>query len=130
MASTYMGKPYYPAWLDNLADDVTLEAAAMDGTARGAEDVRSILVTARQEYKHQEFNYAGPCGESSFLEDYSSSVRGMPTGVVVLVTFNAAGQAQRLVVNHRPRSSLLLLSRVMLERFAGTPLAEHWEGTP
>jgi hypothetical protein len=27
-------------WLENLADDVTLEAAAMDGTARGAEDVR------------------------------------------------------------------------------------------
>jgi hypothetical protein len=23
MASTYLGKPYYPAWLDNLADDVT-----------------------------------------------------------------------------------------------------------
>ena len=25
MASTYMGKPYYLAWLDNLADDVTGE---------------------------------------------------------------------------------------------------------
>jgi hypothetical protein len=35
---TYMGKPYYPVWLDNLADDVTLEAAAMDGTACGAEE--------------------------------------------------------------------------------------------
>ena len=50
--------------------------------------------------------------------------------VVVLVDFNAAGKAQRLVVNHRPRSSVLVLSRVMLERFAGTPLAKHWEGTP
>ena len=29
---TYMGNPYYPLWLDNLAEDVTLEAAAMDGT--------------------------------------------------------------------------------------------------
>ena len=73
---TYMGKPYYPLWLDNLADDVTLEAAAMDGTARGADDVRFILVKAREQYEHQEFNYAGPCGESSFIEDYSSSVRG------------------------------------------------------
>ena len=26
---------YYPEWLDNLADDVTLEAPAMNGTARG-----------------------------------------------------------------------------------------------
>ncbi len=30
---TYMGHDYYPQWLDNLADDVTLEAAAMDGSA-------------------------------------------------------------------------------------------------
>jgi len=105
---TYMGKPYYPLWLDNLADDVTLEAAAMDGTARGADDVRSILVTARQLYDAQEFNYAGPCGDDGFLEDYSSSVRGMPTYVVVRVAFNSAGQTQRVVVNHRPRSAMLL----------------------
>ncbi len=77
----YMVKPYYPLWLDDLADDVTLEAAAMDGTARGAEDVRTILVAARQEYEHQEFTYAGPCGENGFLEDYSSSVRGVPTHI-------------------------------------------------
>src|SRR4029077_16896893 len=67
---TYMGKPYYPAWLDNLADDVTLEAAAMDGTAQGAEDVRSILVAARELYEDQEFKFAGPVGDYGFLEDY------------------------------------------------------------
>ncbi|HUH69751.1 MAG TPA: hypothetical protein VLZ05_13320 [Mycobacterium sp.] len=55
---------------------------------------------------------------------------GPPFYVIVLVTFNADGNAQRLLVNHRPRSSLLLLSRLMLEKFAGTPLAKHWEGTP
>jgi hypothetical protein len=127
---TYMGKPYYPAWLDNLADDVTLEAAAMDGTACGADDVRSILESARQLYDHQEFNYAGPCGENGFLEDYSSSVRGMPTYVVVLVTLNSSGQTERVVVNHRPRSAMLQFSRLMLEKFAGTPYAKHWQGTP
>jgi hypothetical protein len=127
---TYMRKPYYPLWLDNLADDVTLEAAAMDGIARGAEDVHSILVGAREMYEDQVFNHAGPCGESGFLEDYSSSVRGTPTYVVVLVSFNAQGQTQRVVVNHRPRSALLQFSRLMLERFAGTPLAKYWEDTP
>lgn len=127
---TYMGKPYYPAWLDNLADDVTLEAAAMDGVARGAETVRSILVTAREQYEHQEFKFAGPVGDYGFLEDYTSRVRGEYTAVIVLVTFNAAGQTQRVVVNHRPRSALLSFSRLMLEKFAGTPAAKHWEGTP
>jgi hypothetical protein len=107
-----------------------LEAAAMDGTAHGADDVRRILGDARQLYDEQTFNYAGPCGENGFLEDYSSSVRGMPTHVVVLVTFNATGQTQRVVVNHRPRSAMLQFSRLMLEKFAGTPYAKHWQGTP
>ena len=127
---TYMGKPYYPQWLDNLADDVTLEAAAMDGAAQGPDDVRTILVKAREQYEHQQFNYAGPCGRDSYLEDYTSTVRGMPTSVVVLVTFNEAGQTQRVVVNHRPRTAMLQFSRVMLETFADTPYAKHWEGTP
>ena len=127
---TYMGKDYYPQWLDNLADDVTLEAAAMDGTAQGAKDVGAILVVAREQYENQVFSYAGPCGDYGFVEDYTAEVRGVPTRVIVLVTYNAAGQTQRIVVNHRPRSALLCFSRLMLEKFAGTPLAKHWEGTP
>jgi hypothetical protein len=127
---TYMGQQYYPGWLDNLADDVTLEAAAMDGAAQGAKDVGAILVAARQQYEDQVFSYAGPCGDHGFVEDYTAEVRGVPTNVVVLVTYNAAGQTQRIVVNHRPRSALLSFSRAMLEKFDGTPLAKHWEGTP
>ncbi|OBH83391.1 hypothetical protein [Mycobacterium sp. E2989] len=127
---TYAGKDYYPAWLDELADDVTLEAAAMDGIAHGVADVGAILVMARQQYENQVFSFAGPCGDYGFVEDYTADVRGVPTRVVVLVTYNAAGQTQRVVVNHRPRSALLSFSRLMLEKFAGTPLAKHWEGTP
>jgi hypothetical protein len=127
---TYMGKPYYPLWLDNLADDVTGEGPAWDGAIEGAQAVHEVVVAAREIYEFQDFHYAGPCAENSFLEDYSSSVRGVPLRVIVLVTFNAAGKTQRLVVNHRPRSAVLELSRAMLERFAGTPLAKHWEGTP
>jgi hypothetical protein len=127
---TYMGKEYYPVWLDDLADDVTLEAAAMDGAAHGAKDVGAILVVARQQYENQVFSYAGPCGDYGFVEDYTAEVRGVTTRVVVLVTYNAAGQTQRVVVNHRPRSALLSFSRLMLEKFGGTPLAKHWEGTP
>jgi hypothetical protein len=127
---TYMGNPYYPVWLDNLADDVTLEAAAMDGTAHGAEDVRSIVVAAREVYDNQEFRFAGTAGDYGFVEDYSTEIRGVRTNVVVWVAFNAAGQTQQVVVNHRPRSALLSFSRVMLEKFADTPLAKHWQGTP
>src|ERR1700722_1880888 len=126
---TYMGKPYYPVWLDNLADDVIREAAAMDGTAHGADDVRSIVVTARGVYDDQEFNFAGPVGDYGFIEDYTTVIQGVPTKVIVWVTFNAAGRTQQVVVNHRPRSALLAFSRLMLEKYSGTPLAKHWHGT-
>jgi hypothetical protein len=121
---TYMGKPYYPVWLDNLADDVTMEAAAMDGTAHGTEDVRSIVVTAKELYENQQFKFTGPIGDYGFLEDYTTDVRGEHISVIVAVTFNADGKTQHIVVNHRPRSALLSFSRVMLEKFAGTPLAK------
>ena len=123
---TYMGKPYYPSWLDRLADDATLEGAAMNGTAQGADAVRSIVVTARELYEDQEFSFAGDYGENGFLEDYITQVHGHPTGVVVTVTRNAAGNAQHIVVNHRPRSSMLVFSRLMGEKFAATPIARYF----
>jgi hypothetical protein len=122
----YMGKPYYPWWLDNLADDVTGEGAAMQGVAQGAEAVRTIVVAARELYEHQEFKFTGDYGDNGFLEDYTCKIRGEPTSVVVTVTRNAAGKAQKLVVNHRPRSSVLLFAHLMGEKFAGTPLAKYF----
>jgi hypothetical protein len=119
-------QPYYPWWLDKLADDVTGEGAFMQGAAQGAEAVRSIVTYARTVYEYQEFNFTGDYGDNGFLEDYTTQIRGEPTGVVVTVTRNAAGQAQHLVVNHRPRSSVLLAARLLGEKFAGTPLAKHF----
>jgi len=117
---------YYPVWLDNLADDVTLEASAMDGAAQGAEAVRSIVLAVKALYEYQEINYAGPYGDNGFLEDYTTQVRGEPLGVVGVVTRNAAGETQHIMVNHRPRSSLLLLSRLMGEKLAGTPYGKYF----
>ena len=41
---------YFPAWLNNLADDVTLEGSMMDGAVQGAEAVRTLLVYIRKLY--------------------------------------------------------------------------------
>jgi hypothetical protein len=117
---------YHPSWLDNLADDVTVEGSAMDGTVQGAEAVRTILVGIRTLYEHQEFNFVGPYGDSGLLEDYTAQVRGEPISCVVPIKSNAAGQAQHIVANYRPRSSLLLLSHLLGEKFAGTPYGEHF----
>src|SRR2546421_12907840 len=110
---------YQPVWVANLADDVTIEGSAMNGVVQGAEAVRSIVTCIRTLYDSQEFSFTGPYGENGFLEDYTAWVRGEQIGNVVLVTRNAAGQAQHIVANYRPRKTLLLVSRLVGERFAG-----------
>jgi hypothetical protein len=117
---------YYPVWLDNLADDVTLEGSAMDGFVQGPEAVRTVLVSIRALYDYQEFSSVGPYGPNGWIEDYTAGIRGQPISNITLITHNAAGQAQRIVGNYRPRSTLLLLSRLIGEKFAGTPIGEHF----
>jgi hypothetical protein len=119
-------KDYYPAWLNNLADDATVEGSMLDGAVQGAEAVRSVVLTIRSLYDRQEFKFAGPYGNNGFLEDYVAEVRGEPIGCVVLVTRNAAGQTEHVVASYRPRSALLHFSRLLGEKFAGTPIAEHF----
>ena len=118
---------YYPAWLDNLADDVTVEGSMLDGAVQGAEAARAVVVTIRTLYgESQEFHSAGPYGDDSWVEDYIAQVDGEPIGCVVLVTRNAAGQTQHIVASYRPRNSVILFSRLLGEKFAGTPIAEHF----
>jgi hypothetical protein len=112
---------YYPEWLHNLADDVTLEGSVLKSPVHGAEPVRSLLAYARTLYDWQDFDYVGPYGDNDFIEDYTAEVHGTPINSVVTITRNAAGQTQRIVVNHRPLDSVLLFSRLMGEKFAGTP---------
>ena len=100
MTTTYLGsgdaskhrRDYRPDWLDNLADDVTIEGSVLTGIAEGPEAIRAILGFARTLYEYQEFNYVGPYGDDGFVEDYTSVVRGEPIGSVVVIRFNEAGQ--------------------------------------
>jgi hypothetical protein len=117
---------YYPKWLDNLADDVTGEGAAMQGVLHGAEAVHTLVTDARKVYEHQEFQFTGKYGDNGFLEEYTCKIQGEPTSVVVTVKCNASGKTQHLVVNHRPRSSVLLFARLMGKKYAGTPLASYF----
>jgi hypothetical protein len=119
-------RDYYPWWLDSLADDVTGEGAAMQGSLQGAENVRRLVLDARALYQHQEFQFTGDYGDNGFLEEYTCQIQGEPTSVVVTVKRNAEGKAQHLVVNHRPRSSVLLFARLMGKKYVGTPFAEYF----
>ena len=120
---------YFPAWLENLADDVTVEGTLLDGAVQGAEAVRSIILTIRSLYDRQDFNFAGPWGDNGFIEDYVATVRGEPIACLALITRNADGKTQHIAANYRPLSSLLLLSRLVGEHFADNPIGEHFRAS-
>ena len=133
--TTYLGSgdvsthrtDYTPEWLGKLADDVTLEAAVMNGVAVGPEAVRAILGFARTLYDYQEFNVIGRYGENDFVEDYVATVRGQaPIGSVVVIRYNQAGQVTNIVINHRPLSSVLLWSGIRADHCAGTEYAKYF----
>jgi len=117
---------YYPVWLNNLADDVTLEGSLMNGFVQGTEAIRAIVTTIRKIYERQEFSFAGPFGENLFMENYTGWVQGEPIGCIVMVIRNAAGQAQHIAASYRPLNTSLLLSRLVGEYLAGTPYSEHF----
>ena len=123
-------RDYLPVWLNNLADDVTLEGSLMNGAVRGPEAVREIIGFIRTLYRDQRLDFAGPYGHDCFLEDYTVKVCGEPTGSLVKVTRNRAGQAQHVAAAYRPRKSLLLLAQRAREHFAGTPISEHFAIDP
>jgi hypothetical protein len=131
---TYLGRgdpagrfaDYYPAWVDKMAGDITLEGSLLDGAVQGAEAVRAVIGGVRELYDRQDFNFAGPWGDNGFIEDYTAEVRGRPLGAVHLITFNAEGEAQHIAANYRPLSFVMFFSRLLRERVAGTPYAEHF----
>jgi hypothetical protein len=57
-APTYLGggdpddrfTDYYPAWLDDLAEDVTIEGSLLDGALQGAEAVKTVVGAIRTLY--------------------------------------------------------------------------------
>jgi hypothetical protein len=116
---------YYPAWLDNLADDVTVEGSLLDGAAQGAEAVRTIVGTIRTLYDHQRVQLRRRLRRQRLPRGLH---RSGPRRAHRLCRpgHNAVGQTRHIAANYRPRSSLLLLSRLLGEKFAGTAYAEDF----
>jgi hypothetical protein len=118
---------YYPAWVDNMAKDATVEGSLLDGVVVGGDDVRKIVVTIRSHYERHEFRSVGPYGGNGWIEDYVAEVSGEPIGCVVLVTRNDAGETQHVFASYRPRTSIVHFARLLADDFRGSPLAKHFE---
>ena len=90
MASTYLGKPYYPAWLDNLADDVTGEVARGMAPPKAPRPSMKSWSPRANYTSFRSFTTLVPAEKTALLEDYTSAVGG---GVPLLC--HRAGHLQR-----------------------------------
>ncbi|MET9344908.1 hypothetical protein, partial [Nonomuraea sp. NPDC003804] len=57
---------YYPPWLDNLADEVTMGGSVLNGIMRRGEDIRTVPAYARPLYEYQGISWRcrNPCARS------------------------------------------------------------------
>jgi hypothetical protein len=117
---------YFPEWLNNVAEDATLEGSFMDGVVVGREGLVTVISKIKGLYEVQTFVSVGPYGENDWIEEYVVHVEGETLGGVVLIKRDEAGQTQHVIAGYRPRTSVLYLSRRLGEELAGTPYAEHF----
>ena len=119
-------KDYKLEWLNDVAEDATLEGSFMDGVVVGREGLVTVLLKIRGLYEEQIFDSVGPYGKNDWIEEYVVHVEGETLGGVVLIKRDEAGQTQHVIAGYRPRTSVLYLSRRLREELAGTPYAEHF----
>lgn len=105
-----------PPWLAVLADDATLQGAALKQPVTGKSTILALIKEAIPLYDFQKFTYRGPVGDNFFLESYHATVQGKPLECAVWVHYNAEGKADSIVINHYPLDAALMFSRLMGER--------------
>ncbi len=122
-------KDYYPKWLDDVAEDATLEGSMVEGVIVGPERLRTVVLKIKSLYERQEFLSVGPYG-NGWIEDYAAVVDGRPLGCVVLIKFNDAGQTQHVAASYRPHSTIDHFADLLAAEFADTPLSAHFPCGP
>jgi hypothetical protein len=117
---------YYPGWLEDVAEDATLEGSMIQGVILGPDALRSVVLKIKSMYQPQWFLSVGPYGENGWIEDYAAIMDGMPLGCVVLVKRNDAGQTQHVMASYRPRETVMHFADLLADEFAGTPLESYF----
>jgi len=112
--------PNDPWFLKNLAPDAVLAGAVMNGSLRGADAVRAQIRTVITFYRDFTTVYEGEFGDRRVIE-YTALVEGRPLTGVGTFHLNDKGQVDQVVINHRPLSAALTVSRLLGEAVSGQP---------
>ncbi|MEV0039789.1 hypothetical protein [Streptomyces sp. NPDC050804] len=109
-----------PWFLRDLAPDVVLAGSVMNGSLRGAEAVRAQIRAVLGLYREFTPVWEGEFGDRR-MNEYTAVVDGRPVTGVGVFHINDQGQVDEIVVNHRPLSAALTVSRLLGEALAGDP---------
>ncbi|MFD3523180.1 hypothetical protein [Streptomyces sp. NPDC058653] len=99
---------------DNLAENVTLEGAVMNGVLQGREAVLAQLAVVSGFYSERVDHFSFDSGDYH-VEEYEAVVAGRPIRATATMHRDAAGKIDAVVVNHRPLSAVLTFSRLIAE---------------
>lgn len=105
-----------PFWLARLAEDATLEATVLKRPVEGRADILSVIKHAVSLYEFQHHSYKGETGNGLYMESYRSQIQGMPIETLLVAHLNEQGEADSVVINHRPLNAAMLFSKLMWER--------------
>ncbi|MFM0088806.1 hypothetical protein PQR46_17975 [Paraburkholderia sediminicola] len=105
-----------PLWLAKLAENATLEATVLKRPVEGRADILSVIKHAVSLYEFQHHSYKGEIGNGLYIESYRSQIQGMPIETVLVAHLNERGEADSVVINHRPLKAAQLFSNLMWER--------------
>ncbi|HEX4360577.1 MAG TPA: hypothetical protein VH141_23800 [Pseudonocardia sp.] len=103
-----------PWFLRNLAPDVVLAGSVMNGSLRGAEAVAAQIRAVIGLYRDFASVYELELGNRR-VNEYTAVVEGRKLTGVGTFHLNDRGQVDEIVVNHRPPSGALTVSRLLGE---------------
>jgi hypothetical protein len=105
-----------PRWLTGLAENATLEATVLKRPVEGRADILSVIKHAVSLYEFQHHSYKGEIADGIYMESYRAQIQGVPVETLLVAHLNEAGEADSVVINHRPLKAAMLFSQLMWER--------------
>jgi hypothetical protein len=101
-----------PWFLQKLASDVVMEGAFLNGSRRGPGPVTELVKAVIEVLRDYAPVYEIETGDRR-VQEYTATVDGQPVKGVATFHLTEDGLVDEFVVNHRPLSATLTLSRLV-----------------
>lgn len=108
------------AFAEKFAEDVVLEASALQRPAEGRDLVKIIMATASNIYESLVFTHEATQDKRTYLEWEATAFGGLKFSGVTVLTKNEDGKIARAAIHHRPLGALQKFSGELRRKLDGT----------